>query len=166
MHRYLHVLSLVFATALIGAVVIAADSDTDKSAAAAKGEESQRSHGHGHDLEPLGKTVKLIFRIKEGDDDNKMSVYTATTRFSLDVTYAGEEGSDYVGVFGRVKLLDDRGKKLLVAATWQQRHDGAAETFDTSSECSAIVTIGEEANLLETDAYALTVEVEEVKGGY
>ncbi len=111
---------------------------------------------------PLGKTVKLVFKIKS-EETNSVTLVCATRKYSFTQQYSGNEGTDSLIIDGQLHLIKDKADQLLLTYNFSQSWEGLEESGDTTGQGSAQVTFGKETMLMQNEGFGFYVEMTEVK---
>lgn len=118
-----------------------------------------RVERHSRDAMPLGKTIRLSFRIKE-EKTQRFSVTTATTDYATGFNYTGKGSAAGVNISGQIRFADDKQKKLLVTASFDLQYDNEEGVYEATGRTSAVIALDSEVELLQQETFTLTVEAE------
>lgn len=143
------------------ATVVAKDSNTKQGTRPIDRDVKTLVHVERHvpDALPLGKTIRLNFRIKE-EETQRFTVTTATTEYATGFNYTGSGSSSAVNISGRIRFIDDKQKKMLVTASFDLRYDDEEGVYDANGKTSAMIGFDSEVELLQQETFTLTVEAE------
>ncbi len=148
----------VLLVAVIAAFAVAKE-DKNESKSKAKSDGARVKHDPKTEAMPLGKTIKLNFKIKE-EETQRLTITTATTEYGTSFSYSDQGSNAFISINGRVRFVDDKQKKLLVTATLDLRYDDDNGVFDSTGNTSATIEFNKETDLLQQQVFTLTVEAE------
>ena len=155
---------LVVVAGIVACGMMAAAQDAQKGVVAAKVARQARPTlpSPPFSVEPLGKTVRLVFSIKS-EETQKLTIVCATRSYAMGHQWIGPEGSDQMDLSGNVSVLNDKPDHILVSFMLMQAWEGPQESGDQYLSGSAEVRLGQEVELGQNEAFTLLVEATEVE---